>query len=224
MGGKRFSGVIFDLDGTLLDSLADLAESMNAVLNSLGVPPHAVEAYRYFVGDGIEKLAARVLPVQNREAENVARCVAGMRREYGRRWHEKSRPYPGIEELLASLAARRVRMAILSNKPHDFTREIVAHFFARHSFALVLGAQEDLPVKPDPRGALRIATALALAPDDLLYLGDTDTDMRTATAAGMHAVGVLWGFRSAKELAASGACLTISHPRQLLAQFAFGEK
>ena len=213
---KRFSGVIFDLDGTLLDSLADLAQAMNVVLEELGFPTHEEEQYRYFVGDGIELLAWRVLPQESRDPQTVAVCVAGMRQEYGRRWREKSKPYPGIEELLLALAARRIKMAILSNKPHNFTQETVGYFFPEQPWALVSGARPGLPLKPDPAGALEIAAALALAPGDFLYLGDTATDMQTANSAGMHAIGALWGFRPAGELLAAGARLTLTHPLELL--------
>lgn len=221
---KGFLGVIFDLDGTLLDSLADLANSMNAVLQRFGFPPHLETEYRYFVGDGIEVLARRVLPDGCRDSQMVGRCVAMMRQEYGRRWFEKTKPYPGIEELLVELAKRRVKMAILSNKPEIFVQETVAYFFGRHPFAKVLGAQASCPVKPDPGGARKIASALELAPGELLFLGDTDTDMYTAVAAGMFPVGALWGFRPEQELVASGAQLTINHPLQLLTRVDLGEK
>jgi phosphoglycolate phosphatase len=146
----------------------------------------------------------------------VASCVAQMRAEYARRWHAKTRPYPGIPQLLDTLTAHGLRLAILSNKPHDFTVRIAERLLARWSFDPVLGARAGVPKKPDPGAALEIAGQRGIPPGAWLYLGDTSTDMETATAAGMFPVGVLWGFRGAAELEASGARLLIQRPDQLL--------
>lgn len=212
-----FAAVIFDLDGTLLDSLEDLAESMNQALESLGFAPHPVAAYKYFVGDGMEVLARRVLPEVARDGDTLARIVAAMRQVYGRRWDLKTRPYAGVPELLAALRARGLRRGVLSNKPDDFTRLTVERLLAPHVFDLVQGVGSGTPSKPDPAGALAMAARLGVAPAACLYLGDTATDMQTACRAGMCAVGALWGFRTREELEESGARVVVERPAEVLA-------
>ncbi len=207
--------VLFDLDGTLLDSLADLSASMNAVLRREGYPAHPTEAYRYFVGEGVIRLAERALPKEARKAEEIARCAAAMRLEYADRWAEKTKPYPGIPELLDAISRQGIAMAILSNKPDDFTREIVRSLLGKWTFAKVAGAREDIPRKPDPRGALAIARELAIPPENFLYVGDSGIDMRTARGAGMFAAGVLWGFRTKEELLTNGAQVLLDRPAAL---------
>ncbi|RLA90014.1 MAG: HAD family hydrolase [Deltaproteobacteria bacterium] len=212
----RYQAVIFDLDGTLLDTLADLAASMNHVLARFGLPTHAVEAYKYFVGGGMENLARRALPEERRDETTVAQCFAALMADYNQRWIEHTHPYPGIPELLEGLTARRIRMTILSNKPDDFSKMCVAQLLSDWQFELVVGVRPEGPIKPDPAGALEIAAALKLPPSAFLYLGDTSTDMQTATAAGMFAVGALWGFRTAQELTSNGARVLIARPPELL--------
>jgi phosphoglycolate phosphatase len=213
----KYSAVIFDLDGTLLDTLDDLGDSMNAVLASLGYPVHAMEGYKYFVGDGVENLVRRTLPEPVRgNAALVLETVPKMRSEYARRWKDKTRLYDGVAELLDGLTGRGVRIAILSNKPHSAVLEVVDHFFKPWRFEVVLGARPEVPNKPDPASALEVCGILGLAPEKVLYLGDTNTDMLTANAAGMFPVGALWGFRTETELLESGAGALVSHPREVL--------
>jgi phosphoglycolate phosphatase len=207
---------IFDLDGTLLDTLADLGESMNEALGELGLPEHPLSAYRRFVGDGVTKLARRALPPERRDDETIARCIAGMRRIYGGRWDRKTVPYPGIPTLLERLAERGIALAVLSNKPDDMCRTVIARYFPATEFRAVVGARANVAHKPDPVSALEIARGLALAPREILYVGDTDTDMRTAVAAGMLPVGALWGFRDADELRASGASRLAKTPLDVI--------
>jgi phosphoglycolate phosphatase len=209
--------VVFDLDGTLLDSLEDLAESMNQVLEGLGFPVHPVPAYRYFVGEGLEVLARRVLPEAACDQDTLARVVAAMRRVYGGRWDRKTRPYPGVPELLEELRVRGLRRAVLSNKPDDFTRLAVERLLAPHLFDVVQGMRPGTPPKPDPTGALAVAARLGVAPASCLYLGDTATDMQTACRAGMYPVGALWGFRTRAELEESGARTVVERPAEVLA-------
>lgn len=211
--------VLFDLDGTLLDTLADIADSMNAALAALGQPAHPVEAYRFFVGDGVEALVRRSAPAHSQDEAFVRRAVGLLRDEYGRRWDRKTRPYPGVPELLAALAGRGVPMAVLSNKPDDFTRMAVERFLPGTPFSAVRGMRPGGPKKPDPSAALDIARGIAVPPAEFVYVGDTDTDMRTARAAGMRPVGALWGFRPEEELRAHGAHGFVSEPRELLAFF-----
>ncbi len=212
-----FRAVLFDLDGTLLDTLDDLADSANAALRRLGLPEHPVEPFKRFIGDGVEALARRAIPPERCDAETLARCAELVREEYGRRWDAKTRPYPGIPELLDALSARGLGMAVLSNKPHEFTRLCVERLLPRWRFAAVVGAGGSLPRKPDPTGAQHIAATLAVEPAEILYLGDTNTDMQTAVAAGMYPVGALWGFRTADELLESGARALVERPMDVLA-------
>jgi len=207
--------VLFDLDGTLVDSLADLADSLNRVLTRQGFPSHPTEAYRYFVGDGITKMVQRALPAEAQQQDLVRDCVRRMRQEYALHWTDTTRPYPGIAELLDALASRRIQMAILSNKPDELTQEFVKTLLPNWHFAAVAGEKETIAKKPNPAGALRIANLLHHAPADFLYLGDTNTDMQTARAAGMFAIGALWGFRTADELKKNGAQALLSVPSEL---------
>lgn len=213
---SRYKAVLFDLDGTLLNSLDDLANSMNTVLAKMGFATHETEAYKYFVGEGVEKLALRALPESNRDEDTVLQCVSAMKDEYGQHWADHTRPYPGIPELLTALTERGVRKAILTNKPHDFTCILVERLLSSWNFDAVLGADKDFPKKPDPTGAIHVAEKLAIATDAFLYVGDSGVDMKTATAAGMYAVGALWGFRTAPELLENGAAALIKKPVDLL--------
>ena len=211
-----YRAVLFDLDGTLLDTLKDIADSVNIALAQLGFPEHEVEAYKYFVGNGRIALATRALPEDYRDQINVDRLAASIEREYSKRWAIHTRAYKGIPDLLQSLSGLYIKMAILSNKPQDSTEETVSRFLSNWRFELVLGAQSSIPMKPDPTSALQIAKQLNIPPMEFLYLGDTDVDMETATAAGMYPIGALWGFRTADELLAGGARELIQYPTDLL--------
>jgi phosphoglycolate phosphatase len=212
----KYPGIIFDLDGTLLDTIEDLADSMNQVLTGLGFPTHTLGAYKTFVGEGLEALIMRALPEDQLRPELLDQCLGAFREEYGRRWENQTRPYAGIPELLDHLTALGLRMAILSNKMDYFTRIMVARLLPRWRFDPIFGARPSVPKKPDPAGALEIAEALHLAPDHFIYLGDTGIDMKTACAAGMSPVGVLWGFRPADELREQGAKWLIEKPADLI--------
>ena len=215
--GGRLAGVLFDLDGTLLDTLEDLADSTNRCLARLGLPPHPPEAYRYFVGDGLGNLARRVLPAERRDPATIEELKELFNRDYSGHWADKTRPYDGIAGLLDGLSARGRPMAILSNKPHAFTVEMVKHFLGAWRFSAVYGARDSHPRKPDPAAALEISEEMQLTPERVLYAGDTGTDMQTARNAGMFAVGVLWGFRPRAELEQNGARILVSRPEELLA-------
>lgn len=212
----NFRAVIFDLDGTLLDTLEDLADSMNCVLERNRLPIHKLAAYKYFVGDGIEMLVQRALPFEVADTDEFQRLVGEMKNEYARRWAEKTRPYAGVPEMLEALSAAGLEMAVLSNKPDDATRQIVRRFMPDAPFRLVIGATPEKPKKPDPTVALEIADRLRLPPERFIFVGDTSIDMRTAIAADMFPVGVLWGFRPGEELAAAGAKMVLERPADLL--------
>jgi len=190
---------------------------MNGALGHLGFPVHELEKYRYFVGDGMENLVRRSLPDwAKNDPRLISRCLEIMRKTYELNWNVKTRPYPGVPELLDALGEHGLKMAVLSNKPEDFTRKAVEGFLPAWRFETVVGARPSIPLKPDPSSALEIAAGLGVEPARFLYLGDTATDMKTANAAGMFAVGALWGFRDAAELIAGGAAKLIGKPAELL--------
>jgi len=208
--------VIFDLDGTLIDSLGDLADAMNAVLEERRYPVHSLDSYRHFVGDGIEMLVRRALPPEVVEKTDIAEAVQQMRREYSTRWTATTRPFPEIPELLVELHSRKIRTAVLSNKPNFATLEIVGELFPDNPFEIVRGALEGVPLKPDPTSALEIVSELGIQPERSIFIGDTPVDIKTGRNAGMLAVGVTWGFRSVDELLDAGADHIIESPLELL--------
>jgi phosphoglycolate phosphatase len=206
--------VVFDLDGTLLDSIEDLADAMNAALGANGLPAgRGVAEHKHMVGDGVGEYVLRAVPAEKRHDEAlVARVTADYRAAYAKGWRNKTRPYGGIVKLLHELDRRGVRAAVLSNKPDDTTRATVEAFLGLERFEVVRGAVEGAPLKPHPAAALDIAAQMQLAPADVAYVGDTATDMQTANAAGMFAIGALWGFRDADELLAGGARVLAESP------------
>lgn len=216
---KDVKAVLFDLDGTLLNSIDDIADSMNAALAGFGFPGHGSSEYKFFVGDGMEILARRALPAEARNEKTIEAVVSAMREEYGKRWNNRTACYAGISELLDGITARGLPMAILSNKTDSLTQIIVRNYLAAWEFVTVVGARINMPKKPDPTGALHIAETLGIRPEEFLYLGDTATDMKTANSAGMYAVGATWGFRSAEELKKNGAAVLIDTPVEMLRLF-----
>lgn len=214
---QAFQAVLFDLDGTLLNTLADIARAMNTALAERDLPTHEVDAYRLMVGSGLDELVRRAVPAQIRsDARTVAGLAARLREEYGRHPVELTRPYEGVPELIERLRARdSLPLAILSNKAGDLVREIVAEFFDAEDFALVRGLEPGVPAKPDPTSALEIAVRIGVPPRAVVYLGDSDVDVQTARNAGMYALGAGWGFRGADELRAAGADEVILRPLDL---------
>ena len=206
--------VIFDLDGTLLDTLTDLANSANHVLTQLGLPTHSREAFRYFVGNGIEKLVQRILPDDRQDLH--ARTLQLLRHHYSEHWADTTAPYPGITSLLDSLSSKNIPFAVLSNKPEELTRANIHHYFSQWSFHTVAGASADYPKKPDGQRALTIAAEMGCKPENIFFVGDSSVDMQTAHNANMRPIGVLWGFRTASELQEAGAEALISKPIELL--------
>jgi phosphoglycolate phosphatase len=212
----KVRAVLFDLDGTLLDTLEDIGRAANRVLASNGFPEHPLESYKEFVGDGAAVLFQRALPGGYEQGETLERCLGQFREDYGHAWNIATRPYPGIPELLSGLSERGIRMSVFSNKPHSITVACVGGLLGGWTFDVVLGYREGSPKKPDPSGALAIARRTGIPPDEFLYLGDTGTDMETARAAGMKPAGALWGFRTEEELLRHGAQLLLIRPGELL--------
>ncbi len=211
----EYSAVIFDLDGTLLDTLADIAEAANRVLAARQFPTHELESYRSFVGNGVEVLMERALPPEQCTPAIIATSGGEFRRIYSEIWNRTTTPYPEIHDLLAFLTQHGVQKAILSNKPHRNTQICVSEYFEPSEFAVVFGQRDDIPCKPDPTAAWEISSALAVSPSECLFLGDSDVDMQTAVRAGMTGIGATWGFRSRSELLQCGASRTIDHPLEL---------
>ncbi len=212
----KYKAIIFDLDGTLLDTLNDIGSSVNRVLAGKGFHPHPPEKYRDFIGDGSKMLVTRAIPKAHRNENLIKTCLEAFFKDYNQNWDNVTQLYEGIPELLDELTQRGLKLAVLSNKRHDLTKKCVVKFFSKWHFDVMLGLRESVPRKPHPAGALEIATRLSLPAKKIIYAGDSGTDMETALAAGMFPVGVLWGFRPEKELKAGGARALVDHPLSLL--------
>lgn len=213
---------IFDLDGTLLDTLLDIGNACNAMLAAHGYPVHPPEAYRQMVGNGFGKLVRRALPAdalerlrtQRPDEQAVEALVHETLTIYAAHLNDATRPYAGMPDALRELAGRGMRLAVFSNKPDEYTRILIdAHFPG--VFSVVRGARPDTPLKPDPAGAFAVAADLGTDPAQCFYVGDSDVDMLTARHAGMTGVGVAWGFRGLEEVRAAGAARLVHHPAEL---------
>ncbi len=192
--------VIFDLDGTLLDTIADLAGATNYALTQLGYPTHDKDTIRTFVGNGINKLLERSLPANEQTEENVMRMRSYFVPYYDAHNADLSSPYPGIEALLQSLQEKGIEIAVASNKYQEATTKLVKHYFPTIQFAEVLGQRENIPVKPHPTIVFDILNKTGIDKKEMLYVGDSGVDMQTAQNAEVDAIGVTWGFRSRIEL------------------------
>ena len=213
----KTTAALFDLDGTLVDSLQDIAASMNEVLADRGMPVHPTDAYRIFVGDGMEKLVRRCLPSElDASSALCSDMVQDMKTTYATHWKNTTAPYPGIREMLEALQKAGLRIGILSNKPQAFTVETVKYIFPEVDFSIVRGAREGIPIKPAPDGVLDILSVWGVKPEEVLYVGDTNTDMQTGKNSGMPTVGVTWGFRDRKELEDCGADWVVDTPSDIL--------
>lgn len=209
--------VFFDLDGTLLDTLSDIAGALNRVLAAHRLPTHPADAYRRMVGSGMRALVERAVPEEvRREIDLVERLERDAREAYAGEATANTRLYPGIAELLADLRGRGLTLGVLSNKPDAMARRVVQYFFAPSTFAAVRGQVEGMPPKPDPAGARAMLEALGVNAAQALYLGDSDVDISTALQSGMMPVGAAWGFRGGEELRRAGAAEVIAHPSELV--------
>ena len=219
---RNARAAIFDLDGTLLDTLGDLADSVNVALGESSYPQHTEQTICGFIGDGMEMLLRRAMPSGAADdSAALARCLASFKEHYGKHFANRTKPYEQVPELLASLREREIPLGILSNKPHGFTIKCAQTFFGGSGelFSVVFGQRDGVPKKPDPAGALEAAGALGVAAEHCLYVGDSGVDMQTGLAAGMVPVGVAWGFRPVEELRAAGAAAIVDRPDELLAAF-----
>ena len=192
--------VIFDLDGTLLNTIADLANSTNYALKVLGYPIHEPDKYNFMGGNGINKLFERALPDGEKTEENVLRVRQEFVPYYDQHNADKSRPYPGVTELLETLQTAGMQLAVASNKYQAATEKLIAHYFPNIKFTAVFGQREGIPVKPDPIIVKEILQIAKVQEEETLYVGDSGVDMQTAINAGVTSCGVTWGFRPRTEL------------------------
>jgi len=216
---KKFKAVIFDLDGTLLDTVEDIAISVNKVLEQNNLPKHGLDDYRKFVGRGIGKLVEQATPAHLHSESFLKHIYAEVIAEYSKNLDRYTKPYNGILELLDGLAEKNIRLAILSNKAHEFMADVVKSYFNKWKFEVVFGARKNVPTKPNPYSVFEIMQIMHLQAGEIVYVGDTDIDMQTANAAGVHPVGVAWGFRKRDELIQNGAKVIIDYPHELLKLF-----
>ena len=218
----QYKAAIFDLDGTLIDSLADLADSANEMLASYGFPTHPIEPFRYFVGNGSRKLIERCLPASKQgDAAFVTEALEKYKACYEKNLLHKTRPYDGIQEMLQTLQQKGIPLGICTNKHQSAATAIVDKLFPAGTFLDNIGDRDGLPRKPDPQKVLLIASHMGVKPEEVAYFGDTSVDMDTAKNAGFLSVGVTWGFRPKEELEEHGAKVLLNHPNELFDKITF---
>lgn len=208
--------VIFDLDGTLLDTIHDLADATNHALETLGFNTYPVSAYNQMVGNGIAKLLERALPAGERTPERQKEMRKAFLDYYGRNLCVHTRPYPGIAELLEQLTSRGINIAVASNKYQRGVDTLIRHYFGNYPWAAVCGQREGVPVKPDPSIVFNILGQCPTSKQEVLYCGDSGVDMQTAYRAGVTSCGVTWGFRSRAELEENNANILVDNPLEIL--------
>jgi phosphoglycolate phosphatase len=199
----KIEGVIFDLDGTLIHTIDDIAAGANRMLSGRGKPSHPVERYLEWIGSGALKLIERAYGSEV-EREELIGMVKEFKYFYGQNLHDKSRVYDGIDAVLDRITERGIPMAILSNKPHELTLEVVEYYLSHWAFTHVFGQREEVPRKPDPEAAFEIAEGMGVDPDKILFVGDSNNDILTAQAAGMIPLGVFWGYGRLRQEAVPG--------------------
>lgn len=208
--------VIFDLDGTLLNTIADLAAATNYALQACGYPTHDTDAYRFFVGNGINKLFERALPEGTRSKENVLKIRSLFVPYYNEHNADLSRPYSGIENLLETLQKKGYMLAVASNKYHEATQKLIKQYFPRINFLAILGQRENIPAKPDPQVVYEIMEKAGVERNEVVYIGDSSVDMQTGANAGVTTIGVCWGFRPRTELEAYNPSLIAEQAEDIL--------
>ena len=208
--------IVFDLDGTLINSLEDLADSAIYILTTHGFPTHPVDAYRYFVGDGVRKLIERILPPEERNDTQIEQCRQEFVEYYQIHMEDKTAVYDGITDLLKALKERGVKIAVATNKVHIAVKPLMKKYFREIQFDSIIGQRDGVPVKPNPQIMYDILKETGCEPAETLHIGDTATDMQLAHNAEVTPVGVLWGYRPLEELQTAGARYIIEHPLELL--------
>lgn len=208
-------GIIFDLDGTLLNTIEDLANACNYSLSTLGYKTHEVEKYKTFVGNGRYKLIERMLPEGNRNVENIEKALKLFDYYYEKHMIDMTKPYEGIIDILDKLIDKEINIAVVSNKPHEFTTEVVKSYFGNR-FKVVYGHKKDTKEKPDPWAVIEVINEFNVNKEECLYVGDSEVDINTAKNAGVKSVGVEWGFRGRDELEKAGANYIIENPEEIL--------
>jgi phosphoglycolate phosphatase len=211
----NIEAITFDLDGTLLNTIDDIADAVNATLSEFHFAVKEVDEYKYLVGDGIGTLAQKVLP-KEATSDVFDPFLTALLENYKRFWDKKTQPYDGIADLLTELNKRKIPVSVLSNKPHEFTILTITRFLSQWRFAAVFGARPGIDKKPSPIASMQIAAHLGLPPAAIAHVGDTHTDIETGINAGNFTVGVTWGFRPRAELEAARAQVIIDHPMELL--------
>lgn len=216
----KFTSAIFDLDGTLLDTLEDLADSVNKLLIENKFPSHPIDSYRYFVGDGIRNLLIRALPKnENPDNEKIQSLLNDLDSIYQNHWMDKTHPYDGISSVLHLLNIKGVSLSVLSNKPDIFTQKMVRHFFPEITFDIIFGARNGIPRKPDPFAVHEIITITGMVPAHCVFVGDSNVDIQTGKNARLTTIGAGWGFRGKDELRKAEADFIIENPNDLLRFF-----
>ncbi len=215
-----YKGIIFDLDGTLLDTIETIAYYGNMTLEKYGFEAIDTEKYNYMAGRGARKLVKSML-AESGSFDDVLfeRVFADYNVAYNSDALYKTKVFEGIEELLTAAKEKGIKLAVLSNKPHKATVDVINSFFEKDTFDICLGAREGVPLKPDPAPALAVAKDLGVLSDECIYVGDTDVDMKTGKGAGFYTVGVLWGFRGENELRKNGADIIVSNPTDIISLF-----
>ncbi|MFH6992137.1 HAD family hydrolase [Flavobacterium sp. FlaQc-48] len=211
----KFKGIIFDLDGTLVNSLEDISDAMNTVLTGLNYPTHTYDTYQYFIGSGLRNLVSKALPASNNTDDQIETCFECMVDEYRKVCTLKTKPYEGILELLKTLSSKNIKLAVFSNKADELTKKIAAEIFPDY-FDTAVGLSTELLKKPNPFEAIEISKNWNLNTEEIIFVGDSDIDMQTATNASMFPVGVSWGYRTEEELKASGAKIVVNNPSELI--------
>ena len=209
-----FKVAIFDLDGTLLNTIEDLANACNYALSKFSFPTHTLEKYKRFVGNGLYKLVERALPIEHKDKDTVNMVLDVFNKYYNEHMMDVTKPYDGIIELLDELILNGVKLAVVSNKKHDFTLEIVNKYFGSR-FNIVFGQRENYKAKPDPVTVLEVIDNFNITKDECIYIGDSDIDIITAKNAKVTSVGVTWGFRSEEELIREGADYIVHNTYEL---------
>lgn len=212
----NYKAVIFDLDGTLVDSLEDLANSMNIVLKNNNFPTHSLDVYSQFIGHGIRSLVEKALPELELSKVLVDRYYSEMIAVYGENCTKNTSAYNGISDLLDALTSKEIILGVFSNKAENFTKRVVEVVLSKWSFKVVIGLTKEELKKPNPLKVITFSESIGISPEEFLFVGDTGVDMQTGNNAGMHAVGVLWGFKDEKELREHGAKTILKHPLDLM--------